>query len=252
MTRENKMVTLRRDKTGEPTVWCDPEIADLVDALNTEDLATVASCSGHGYRPGSIALSDGRYLMVFGNMEHAAPAEAAFPLDINGRPSTRHRRAALSQPPAEPSGDAVTELLAMFDAATRDDGLTIFDHTPEEFGLHIMENHLAIVAALRKPDAAPAADVVGKIIGECNRQADAVAICGEKSVAYRQAWVDAARILPEALSQPTPKPSDDAVELLREAREHFQQIHDLTGNLAWKEDLRDISDRIDQILNGRG
>lgn len=57
--RESTMVTLRTKSDGTPSVWCDPEIADLVDALNTETLATVASCSGHGYRPGVIGLAVG-------------------------------------------------------------------------------------------------------------------------------------------------------------------------------------------------
>lgn len=84
MNRESEMVVLRQDEQGNPTVWCDPEIADLVDALNTEQIATAASCSGHGYRPGFIALADGRVLMVFENLKSAQPAAAAYPIDING------------------------------------------------------------------------------------------------------------------------------------------------------------------------
>lgn len=82
--REDKMLVLRRDAAGMPTVWCDPEIADLVEALNAGDLATVWSCSGHGYRPGMIGLKDGRQLMIFDDIEHARAAERAYPLDING------------------------------------------------------------------------------------------------------------------------------------------------------------------------
>ena len=51
------------------------DVADLVDALNTETLATVASCSGHGHRPGVISLADGRQLMVFDSLEHSKPVE---------------------------------------------------------------------------------------------------------------------------------------------------------------------------------
>ncbi len=83
-SREAGMVTLRTDGDGRPKVWCDPEIADLVDALNTKALSTVASCSGHGHRPGIIMLTDGRCLMVFRDREYAKAAEAAYPLDING------------------------------------------------------------------------------------------------------------------------------------------------------------------------
>lgn len=72
--REENMVTLRRDRDGRPTVWCDPEIVDLVDALNNGSLATVASCSGHGEKPGFIALADGRVLMLYSSLE---PAEVS-------------------------------------------------------------------------------------------------------------------------------------------------------------------------------
>ena len=82
MSRESKMVVIRRDTEGKPTVWCDPDIADLVEAL--QDIGTVASCSGHGLRPGIITLKDARTLMIFDNMDHAKPANDAYPLDING------------------------------------------------------------------------------------------------------------------------------------------------------------------------
>jgi hypothetical protein len=82
-SREEQMVTLRFDESGKPTVWCDPEIADLVDALNTDNLSTVASCSGHGHRPGRISLKDGRQLLVM-NSEQVATVERLFGIDING------------------------------------------------------------------------------------------------------------------------------------------------------------------------
>ena len=63
-SRESRMVTLRRKPDGTPAVWCDPEIADLVSALNAGGVPTVASCSGHGERPGNIALADGRELII--------------------------------------------------------------------------------------------------------------------------------------------------------------------------------------------
>jgi hypothetical protein len=81
--RESKMITLRTDESGKPTVWCDPEIADLVNALNTGELSTVASCSGHEHRPGRISLKDGRELLVM-NSEQADAAERLFGTDING------------------------------------------------------------------------------------------------------------------------------------------------------------------------
>jgi hypothetical protein len=50
--------------TVKPGVWCDPCIASLVAALNYGGVETVASCCGHGERNGSIALADGRELLV--------------------------------------------------------------------------------------------------------------------------------------------------------------------------------------------
>lgn len=63
-SRESKMVVVERDEAGKPTVWCDPEIVDLVTALNKGGIPTVASCSGHGVMWGNIALLDGRELFI--------------------------------------------------------------------------------------------------------------------------------------------------------------------------------------------
>lgn len=85
-SREEQMVVIDRDEVGNPTIWCDPEIVDLVTALNAGRIPTVASCSGHGHRPGSIALADGRWLVVAkDDAEHDA-IEAMFQTDINGDP----------------------------------------------------------------------------------------------------------------------------------------------------------------------
>lgn len=81
-SREDMMVVLRRDETGKPTVWCDPDIADIVKALIEAGIETVASCSGHGYQPGSVILADGREVRVF-TYEQARIIDKAFP-DING------------------------------------------------------------------------------------------------------------------------------------------------------------------------
>lgn len=62
--RETAMVTIRRDENGTPTVWSDPCIAALVDALNTGDRSTVASCCGHDRIAGVISLRDGRHLLL--------------------------------------------------------------------------------------------------------------------------------------------------------------------------------------------
>lgn len=82
--RESLMVVLRRDATGKPIVWCDPEIVDLVAALNDAGIQTTASCSGHGFRPGSIALDDGRWLIIAKDFDEMQKIEAIFPVDING------------------------------------------------------------------------------------------------------------------------------------------------------------------------
>jgi hypothetical protein len=45
-------------------VEVDVEIADLVRVLNKNGYPTRASCSGHGKRPGSIMLLDGREILI--------------------------------------------------------------------------------------------------------------------------------------------------------------------------------------------
>lgn len=62
--REAAMTTLAVDAAGKPTVWCDPCLAPLVKALNDGGISTVASCCGHGTHVGSVALSDGRWIVV--------------------------------------------------------------------------------------------------------------------------------------------------------------------------------------------
>jgi hypothetical protein len=86
VSREENMVVIARDDTGTPTVWCDPEIADIVSALNAAGIATVASCSGHGHRPGRISLADGRELILPRDEVDTRLIEAAFPTNINGEP----------------------------------------------------------------------------------------------------------------------------------------------------------------------
>lgn len=45
-------------------VEVDAEIAPIVKALNDCGVTTRASCSGHGVRPASIALLDGREIII--------------------------------------------------------------------------------------------------------------------------------------------------------------------------------------------
>jgi hypothetical protein len=62
-------------------------IEPLIAALNAAGIATVASCCGHGHRPGVISLADGRELIVAQDYNTARQVEASFPLDIHGQPS---------------------------------------------------------------------------------------------------------------------------------------------------------------------
>lgn len=73
--REAAMVVIRRDHNDVPTVWCDPCIAPIVAALNVASLPTVASCCGHGQRPGRISLRDGRELFLVPDYEAATALE---------------------------------------------------------------------------------------------------------------------------------------------------------------------------------
>jgi hypothetical protein len=66
------MTVIRRDHDGTPTVWCDPCIAPLVDAL--QPVGRVASCCGHGSF-GNVVLADGRELMILPDFESARRAE---------------------------------------------------------------------------------------------------------------------------------------------------------------------------------
>lgn len=74
-SREAAMVVIERNEQGVPTVWCDPEIVDLVTALNKASIRTVASCSGHGGPFGNIMLADGRELLILPSYEAARAAE---------------------------------------------------------------------------------------------------------------------------------------------------------------------------------
>lgn len=56
--REQAMVTVR------PGVTCDPCLVPLVRALYQGGFPTIASCCGHGKRPASVLLADGRTVFV--------------------------------------------------------------------------------------------------------------------------------------------------------------------------------------------
>ena len=69
---------------GGRVVEVDAEIAPIVAALNAAGAPTIASCSGHGHRPATIALRDGRWLVIARDREEWRKIEALFPIDING------------------------------------------------------------------------------------------------------------------------------------------------------------------------
>lgn len=75
MSREDEMVVITRDEKGIPKIFCDPDIVDLVQALNNGGVPTVASCSGHGERNGNVALRDGRELIIAKDYEDARRIE---------------------------------------------------------------------------------------------------------------------------------------------------------------------------------
>lgn len=85
-SREERMVVLDRNAEGVPTIWCDPEIADIVAALNTHGLKTDASCSGHGHVAGLVSLADGREVLIAKDAAQRDLMMSVFPTDINGTP----------------------------------------------------------------------------------------------------------------------------------------------------------------------
>jgi len=106
MSRESEMVVVQRDAQGKPTVWCDPEIVDLIQALNTNGLRTVASCSGHGHISGFISLADGREILLPRSVEERDLMLSVFTIDINGTPLNEQLPAAAPVAPQDDARDA--------------------------------------------------------------------------------------------------------------------------------------------------
>lgn len=75
------------DIHGSGQADVDTSIAPIVTALNNAGIKTVASCSGHGNRPGNIALKDGRELIIAESYEEGRAIDRAFP-DIHGNLAT--------------------------------------------------------------------------------------------------------------------------------------------------------------------
>ena len=68
-------------------VAVDACIAPIVKALNDAGVVTIASCCGHGHRPGGIILGDGREVIIARNFDEGRAIDALFPLNIQGRRS---------------------------------------------------------------------------------------------------------------------------------------------------------------------
>ena len=62
-------------------------IQPIIESLNVAGLVTIASCCGHGNRPGNIALADGREIIVTPDFETARRVDDLFP-NIHGEDSS--------------------------------------------------------------------------------------------------------------------------------------------------------------------
>lgn len=67
-------------------VEVDTSIAPIVAALNAAGAETAASCSGHGFRPGNIALRDGREIIIARNFTEGRRIDRLFPIGADGEP----------------------------------------------------------------------------------------------------------------------------------------------------------------------
>lgn len=78
----NVWIPANLSRTGEAR-WdvkdVDSCIAPIVRALNGAGVVTVASCCGHGKRPGNIALADGREIIIAPNYETGRRIDSIFP-----------------------------------------------------------------------------------------------------------------------------------------------------------------------------
>lgn len=66
-------------------------LAPLVKVLNDNGIATKASCCGHGKRPGTIILMDGRELLIVPDYETGRYLDTLFP-PISTPPSEHQGR----------------------------------------------------------------------------------------------------------------------------------------------------------------
>lgn len=89
-SQEAKIPTEQSDEgvvvlqTARGPIEVDASIAPLVAALNAAGFETKASCSGHGHRPGNIALRDGRELIIARNWCEGRRIDTLFPIASSG------------------------------------------------------------------------------------------------------------------------------------------------------------------------
>lgn len=72
-------------KSGKTVVAVDGSIAAFVELLNSVGLITVASCSGHSYRPSRISLANGKEIFIAKDYAEAQYIDSLFFTDINGQ-----------------------------------------------------------------------------------------------------------------------------------------------------------------------
>ena len=65
-------------KCNEINCGIDECIKPIIEALNDGGVKTIASCCGHGNRPGNIALADGRELIIAENYEQGREIDKYF------------------------------------------------------------------------------------------------------------------------------------------------------------------------------
>ena len=73
-------------KSKRKTVGIDSCIFPIVKALNDAGIATLASCCGHGKRPGIISLADGRELSVLPDRETWEKVESFYTKELGCGP----------------------------------------------------------------------------------------------------------------------------------------------------------------------
>ena len=75
----------RTKKERQKIVDVDSCIYDIVETLNKNGFLTDACCCGHGNRPGSIILADGRELIIAKDYEEGRYIDSFFENDIHGK-----------------------------------------------------------------------------------------------------------------------------------------------------------------------